>query len=94
MAQMKMQNLVPNLKNPAALTSGILGQLEGGKKPSVGGVLDMLSGRPQPTPAPADSAAASQAKPEEKKAPEANPAGGLLDIFNSIRKKPEQKKQP
>lgn len=94
-AEMKMQNLVPSLKNPASLTTGILGELQQGKKPSVGGVLDMLKGKPQPTATPAPGEPQQPAAaPEQKKA---SPAGGIFDIINSVRKqtekKPEQKQQ-
>jgi uncharacterized protein involved in outer membrane biogenesis len=66
-AEMKVKNLVPNLKNPGALTSGILGALGGARSPDgaaggntggstagrVGAVLGAITGRkPAATPAP------------------------------------------
>jgi len=56
LAQMKLQNLVPNTKNPAELTTGILGAVLGNKnqggangqqKGGIGGILDTLGGKQQ-----------------------------------------------
>jgi AsmA protein len=60
-AQMKLKNMVPNIKNPAELTTGILGAVLGQKnqggaagqpangqpKGGIGGILDAISGKQQ-----------------------------------------------
>jgi hypothetical protein len=59
-AQMKLKNMVPNAKNPAELTTGILGAVLGQKnqgaggqpangqpKGGIGGILDAISGKQQ-----------------------------------------------
>jgi uncharacterized protein involved in outer membrane biogenesis len=60
-AQMKLKNMVPNAKNPAELTTGILGAVLGNKnqgnasgqpangqsKGGIGGILDAISGKQQ-----------------------------------------------
>ncbi|HEV7552868.1 MAG TPA: AsmA-like C-terminal region-containing protein, partial [Candidatus Angelobacter sp.] len=60
-AQMKLKNMLPNTKNPAELTTGILGAVLGGKnqggaagqpangqsKGGIGGILDAISGKQQ-----------------------------------------------
>ena len=81
-AEMKLKNLVPNLKNPGSLTSGILGALGGSRSPDgaaganpsgstagrVGDVLGAITGRkPAPAPAPQDGAAAP--KPDAQAPP-------------------------
>ena len=59
LAQMKLENLVPNSKNPAELTTGILGAVFGNKnqggpngqqnqqRGGIGGILDTLGGKQQ-----------------------------------------------
>jgi len=61
MAQMKLKNLLPSTKNPAQLTSGILGAVLGNKnqggaagqpangqsKGGIGGILDAIGGKQQ-----------------------------------------------
>ena len=58
-AQMKLKNMLPNAKNPAELTTGILGAVLGNKnqngnagganqqKGGIGGILDAISGKQQ-----------------------------------------------
>lgn len=60
-AQMKLKNMVPNARNPAELTTGILGAVLGGKnqggtsgqpatgqsKGGIGGILDAITGKQQ-----------------------------------------------
>jgi hypothetical protein len=58
-AQMKLKNLLPNTKNPAQLTTGILGAILGNKnqngnagganqqKGGIGGILDAIGGKQQ-----------------------------------------------
>jgi hypothetical protein len=64
MADMKLKNLVPNLKNPQQLTTGILGAIAGpgnsepGQAPrtgtqKLGDILGAVTGRPRPTAPPA-----------------------------------------
>src|SRR5205085_10430723 len=53
-AQMKLQNLVPNLNDPASLTTGILGSVLGGKNANgaqqqggLGGIVGAITGQKQ-----------------------------------------------
>lgn len=63
MAKMKLEGLVPALSNPAALGSTVKGAIEAGKRGSVTGVIDAITGRRQPQPPPA--AAGSEPAPPE-----------------------------
>jgi hypothetical protein len=71
-AQMKLHNLLPSTKNPAELTTGILGQILGGKnagttgqpgqKPqdAIGGILGAITGKGQQQQQPAPSGQPAQ----------------------------------
>jgi hypothetical protein len=96
-AQMKLQNLLPTSKDPSQLTSGILGQLLGGKgqtggasgqstgqqKGGLQGVLDALGGKK-----PADTKSAGPTP-----TPQQNPLGDILEQFGK-KKKPSPTPTP
>jgi AsmA protein len=109
LAQMKLQNLVPNTRNPAELTTGILGAVLGNKnqggangqqKGGIGGILDTLGGKQQQN---------QQQQPQEQQpgignnqgqqqpqaTPTPTPTPGLGDVLNQVlnRKKKNQPAQ-
>jgi hypothetical protein len=104
-AQMKLQNLVPSLKNPGQLNSGILGNILGGEKNGeargIGGILGTLGGRKkqqqqqnQPgvgEPAQQPTQPQGQQATEEQK--NEDPLGSLLDRALGRKKKPQQPQQ-
>ena len=99
-AQMKLQNLLPTSKDPGQLTSGILGQLLGGKgqngtasgqqpgqqKGGVQGVLDALGGKK-----PADNKTAGPTPTPQPQ--NQNPLGDILGQFGK-KKKPSPTPTP
>ena len=99
-AQMRLKNLLPTAGNPGALTSGILGQVLGGKtgqqKGGVGGILGAITGQQQQQqnqpqqPAAANPAGQqpAQAQPQQQ---QQNPLG---DILNQVINKTQKKKEP
>ena len=106
MAQMRLKNLLPTSSNPGALSSGILGQVLGGKagqQKGVGGILGAITGQqqqpqqqnqPQANPSVANPAgqqpAQGQAQPQQQ-----NPLGDLLNqVINKTQKKKEPPKTP
>jgi hypothetical protein len=83
-AQMKLQNLVPNINDPAALTNSIFGQILRGK-PTPGGLGDILGplgGKQQQQPQQPQEPNQMQ-QPEKKQ--EQQPAPDTLqDLLNSV----------
>ena len=98
-ADMKLRNLVPGLKNPGALTTGILGAIGGQSQPGagatggrIGEVLGAITGKQpaatKPAPpdaAPKDGEASAPPPPKGRQVEDA-----LRDLFGR-RKQPEQK---
>jgi uncharacterized protein involved in outer membrane biogenesis len=104
-AEMRLQNLVPGLRNPQKATSGILGAIagpaqEGQPAPrGVGGIVEAITGRPQTPPQekpkegdeppPAEQ---QQAQPQRK-----DPAQQVQDALQKLlqprQQQPEQKPQ-
>jgi len=86
-AQMKLQNLVPNINDPAALTNGILGQILRGK-PTPGGIGDILGpldGKQQQQQQPQQPQAPNQMQQQPEKKQEQQPASDTLqDLLNSV----------
>jgi uncharacterized protein involved in outer membrane biogenesis len=104
LAQMKLQNLVPNTKNPAELTSGILGAVLGNKnqggtngqqKGGIGGILDTLGGKQQQNQQQQQEQQPgignNQGQPQQA-TPAPTPTPGLGDVLNQVlnRKKKNQ----
>jgi uncharacterized protein involved in outer membrane biogenesis len=105
LAQMKLQNLVPNTKNPAELTSGILGAVLGNKnqggangqqKGGIGGILDTLGGKQQQNQQQQQQEQQpgignNQGQPQQA-TPTPTPTPGLGDVLNQVlnRKKKNQ----
>jgi AsmA-like C-terminal region len=88
-AQMKLQNLVPNINDPAALTNSIFGQIFQGK-PAPGGLGDILGPlggkqqqqqQQQQPPQPQEPNQMQQ--PEKKQEPQPAP-DTLQDLLNSV----------
>jgi AsmA protein len=82
-AQMKLQNLVPNINDPAALTNSIFGQILRGK-PTPGGIGDILGplgGKQQPQQQPQQP---NQMQQPEKKQEQQAPPDTLQDLLNSV----------
>jgi AsmA protein len=82
-AQMKLQNLVPNINDPAALTNSIFGQILRGK-PTPGGIGDILGplgGKQQPQQQPQQP---NQMQQPEKKQEQQPPPDTLQDLLNSV----------
>ena len=82
-AQMKLQNLVPNINDPAALTNSIFGQILRGK-PTPGGIGDILGplgGKQQPQQQPQQP---NQMQQPEKKQEQQPAPDTLQDLLNSV----------
>jgi uncharacterized protein involved in outer membrane biogenesis len=82
-AQMKLQNLVPNINDPAALTNSIFGQILRGK-PTPGGIGDILGplgGKQQPQQEPQQP---NQMQQPEKKQEQQPAPDTLQDLLNSV----------
>jgi len=79
-AQMKLQNLLPNTQNPAGAASGLLGSLLGQK----------AGQKPAPA-APGTAAPSTASQPQNQQTP-ANALGGLLNQI--IQQKQQKKQQP
>jgi len=82
-AQMKLQNLVPNINDPAALTNSIFGQILRGK-PTPGGIGDILgplggNQQPQQPPQQPNQMQQPEKKQEQQPAPDT-----LQDLLNSV----------
>jgi hypothetical protein len=89
LAQMKLQNLLPNSKNPGALTTGILGQILGKKGQTdagqngaapqnpLGQIMGAIGGKKQPSPTPQQPGAATS-QPSPTPQPK-NPVGDILN---------------
>jgi len=105
LAEMKLQNLLPNLRNPGALTSGILGAIgqgqkpaEGGdaaRKPSVSDIVGAVTGRSSST-QPSGQPPAESPKPEAKP-PQKDSGKQIEDALRDLlgrRKKPAEQKPP
>jgi hypothetical protein len=105
-AEMKVKNLVPNLKNPGSLTSGILGAIRGQGQPGdatgaagggtggkIGDVLGAITGRQQQKPAAQDGAA--QQKPDSQAKPDAQapPPNTQKQVEDALRGLFGKKKQ-
>jgi uncharacterized protein involved in outer membrane biogenesis len=90
-AQMKLQNLVPNFNNPGNLSSGILGAVLGGKNQKqggVGGVLGALSGQNQQQQQPQNN---NQVQDQQN----GNPLGDVLNqVLQGKKKKQPQQQSP
>jgi hypothetical protein len=94
-AQMKLKNLLPDTKNPAALTTGILGAVLGGKnqggaagqpangqsKGGIGGILDAIGGKQQQQ--------NQQNQPQQQQ----NPAAGNNEGQQQNQPQPQQPNQ-
>jgi hypothetical protein len=109
-AEMKVKNLVPNLKNPGALTSGILGALGGARSPDgaaggntggstagrVGAVLGAITGRkPAATPAPQPAPQDGAAAPKpDAQAPPPPPPSRERQVEDALRGLFGGRKQP
>jgi uncharacterized protein involved in outer membrane biogenesis len=85
-AEMRLKNLVPSLRDPQSLTSGILGAVggqreggSGGAASAIGGIVGAITGKPQQP----------QTPPAEKPDAETPPDGTAPDTA-----KPEEKKDP
>src|SRR5262245_41020882 len=92
-AQMKLQNLVPNINDPAGLTNSILGQvLRGHPTPgNLGDILGPLDGKAQQQPQQPNQMQQPEKKQEQQPAP-----ATLQDLLNSVfgnKKKGQQPKQ-
>jgi uncharacterized protein involved in outer membrane biogenesis len=97
-AEMKLKNLVPNLKNPGSLTSGILGAIRGQGQPGdatgaagggtagkIGDVLGAITGRQQQKPAAQDGAAQQKPDAPAKPAAQAPPADTKKQVEDALR---------
>jgi uncharacterized protein involved in outer membrane biogenesis len=110
LAEMKLQNLLPNLRNPGSLTSGILGAIgqgqkpaqggEAARKPSVGDIIGAVTGRPSSTqPSSGQPPAESSQPPQqpEAKPPQKDSGKQIEDALRDLlgrRKKPAEQKPP
>jgi hypothetical protein len=110
MAEMKLRNLVPNLRNPQQLTTGILGAIAGQKddgrtgKKTLEDVLGAITGRGQPAPAqtvpPADAATAPTDEAPKAEAAKPAPKDAVQQLRDRLRgllgggKKDEPKPPP
>jgi uncharacterized protein involved in outer membrane biogenesis len=107
LAQMKLQNLVPNTKNPAQLTNGILGAVLGNKnqnggaggqqKGGIGGILDTLGGKQQQNQQqqqqqPTDSAIGNNQGQQKQATP--TPTPGLEDVLNQVLNRKKNQPSP
>ncbi len=96
-AQMKLQNLVPSLANPGALTSifGKGGNQQGQQNP-LGGILGALQGKKSNTaqqPNQPQQNNQQQAQPQQQQQPNVNDAINALGGLFGKKKKPAQQQQ-
>jgi AsmA protein len=105
-AEMKLKNLVPSVRNPQSATSRILGAIGGspaegetsGKRKSLGDIIGSVTGRTPPPAAPTTPEASSgEPKPEQKAEPKpAEKKDATQQVEEALRdllrrRKPEQK---
>ena len=108
LAEMKLRNLLPSLRDPSALSTRVLGAIGGGQKEGgtprsrVGGLIDAITGGSTATvPKPADGSAPAPAEgtpPGTKPKPpnKGTTVDDLLKIFGGKKPapKPEEQKAP
>ena len=105
MADMKLKNLLPSLRDPQGLTKGVLGAITGGQKEGtaprgrVGGLIDAITGGGTAAQKPADGTAPAPADgktppPDTRPKPPKSTIDELLGIFGGKKPAPKPEAPP